>query len=163
MSRMRASVTVIVKKAASELGKIHAIEISASSSPPLPKPCMRLPKYSNPHLIPDDTRIVSRRSLQLEDGVGDDVMEDEGLNGAPSLEVRKDVEDLYKRLDKIVSKRFKLKRVLEASDESSSIKRRKILAEEREGQPAGLQRLSEPVGKKDVSFDPPGQAVKLLL
>lgn len=108
---------------------------------------MRLPKYSNPQLIPDDTRIVSRRSLQLEDDAGGDVMEDGELNGAPSPEVRKGVEDLYRRLDEIVSNRLKFKRVLGTSDDSPSTKRRRILAEEREGQPAGLQWLSEPVGR----------------
>ena len=105
---------------------------------------MHLPKYSNPQLILNTTRIVSRRALRSEDDTGDGVVQD-GEAGGVGLE-RKEVDDLYAKLDKIVSKRLKLKRVPEPSEESPSGKKRKILAED--GKPAvGPQQHSEPVGK----------------
>lgn len=107
---------------------------------------MRLPKHSNPQLIPGGTRIVSRRALQLEDDASGDATQDGGA-GERMLE-KKDVEDLHAELDKIVSKRLKLKRALEPSDEDSSSKRRKVIKERGEGNPeAGHQQDSEPIGK----------------
>ena len=106
---------------------------------------MRLPKPPNPQFVSGSTRIVSRRVLQLDDHVGDDAEPDAGEVDETTLG-EKDVEDLYAKLDKIVSKRLKLKRVLEPSDETSS-KRRKILRTEGGRKPPGHQQDSEPVGE----------------
>ena len=97
---------------------------------------MPLPKYPNPQFVSSRTQIISRRALQLEHDYADDDSEPDET----SLE-RKDVEDLHAELDKIVSKRLKLKRVLDPSDETPPSKRRK------ESKPAGHQQGSEPVGK----------------
>lgn len=106
---------------------------------------MSLPKYSSPQVISDSIRIVSRRALQLEDGVGDGA----ALGGEADRMTpeRKDVEGLYAKLDKIVSKRLKLKRVLELPDETSLSKKHKARREEGEGKSAGCQQDSMPVGK----------------
>ena len=104
---------------------------------------MHLPKYFNPHLTVDTTRIVSRKTLRLEEDADVDVEEgrDVGVEGLD----RQEVEDLCVMLDKIVSKRLKLKRAFVPSDEPRSSKRHKTLAEE--GKPAEPQQHSEPVSE----------------
>ena len=96
---------------------------------------MRLPKYSNPHLIVDATQVVTRKTLQLQDESGDDVE-----RGG------EEVEDLQLKLEEIVSKRLKLKRVLTPSDGPRPIKRRKMLVEE-ERNYVEPHHHSEPVGE----------------
>jgi hypothetical protein len=91
---------------------------------------MHLPKHSNPHLISDAIRIVSRKSLQ-DDSDGD----------AARLDSR-EMEDLHATLDNIVSKRLKLKRNFAPSDEPHSSKRHKASANGVEP-----QQHSEPVGE----------------
>lgn len=101
---------------------------------------MHLPKHSNPHLIADDTRIVSRKSLQFQDDSDGDVEQSEAVD-ASRLDSQ-ETEDLHATLDKIVSKRLKLKRTFTPSDELHSSKRHKASAEEVEP-----QQHSEPVGE----------------
>ena len=96
---------------------------------------MRLPKYSNPHLTFDATQVVSRKTLQLQDGADDDVE-----RGG------EEVEDLQVKLEEILSKRLKLKRVLTPSDGPRPIKRRKMLVEE-ERNSVEPHHHSEPVGE----------------
>ena len=96
---------------------------------------MRLPKYSNPHLTFDAIQVVSRKTLQLQDDAGDDVERD-----------GEEVEDLQVKLEEIVSKRLKLKRVLTPSDGPRPIKRRKMLVEE-ERNSVEPHHHSEPVGE----------------
>jgi hypothetical protein len=108
---------------------------------------MRLPKHSNPNLAGDTTRIVSRRTLQLEDDAGDDLPQDGGV-GEVNLE--REVEVLYARLDKIVSGRLRLKSILQAPDELPN-KRRKTFTEKGPNNTAALQQHSEPVGESDAS------------
>ena len=105
---------------------------------------MGLAKHSNPQLIPDATRIVSRRTLRLEDGTGDDVAHDGEADGMRAQEV----EELNAKLDGIVSKRFKLKRTPTGilPDEPHPSKKRKTLAEER-GMELFEFRHSEPIGE----------------
>ena len=115
-----------------------------------PQP-MRLPQYSNPQFLSDNTRTVSRRALQLEDDANDDTAL--GEKADEMMLETKDVEDLHVKLDKIISKRLKLKRSLESSDETSSSKRHKRQRDEGEGKPAE-HRDSEPVGKFRSSSSP---------
>jgi hypothetical protein len=108
---------------------------------------MNFPKYFNPHLTVDATRIVSRKTLRLEndaDVEGGRDVDGVGLDG-------REVEDLYVVLDKVVSKRLKLKRVFESSDEPHSSKRHKIRAEGKSIEP---QQHSEPVGEFTSSCPP---------
>ena len=65
-----------------------------------------------------------------------------------------EVEDLFAKLDKIVSKRLKLKRALAPLDESHSNKRCKIMAEEGEERPDEPQQHPEPVGEFKSSCSP---------
>jgi hypothetical protein len=109
---------------------------------------MRLPKHSNPHLIADTTRIVSRKTLHLQDDVDDDT-ERGGETDGVGLDGQ-EVEDLYGKLDMIVSKRLKFKRAFAPSDEPSSSKRSKILVEG-EGKPI---EPPEPVGVCTSSCSP---------
>ena len=97
---------------------------------------MRLPKHHNPHLAVDATEVVSRKTLQLQDNSGDDLEHD-----------GEEVTDLHVKLEEIVSKRLKLKRVLASSDESHLSKRRKLLSGEGERKPVEPQQHSEPVGE----------------
>jgi hypothetical protein len=104
---------------------------------------MRLQKYSNPHLVVDTTRIVSRRSLQLEDRGGDDAAEC-GESGEVTL-AREEVDDLHAELNRIVSKQLKLKRTIAHPDESHSRKRRKTSVGDGETKLVEPQQHSEPV------------------
>ena len=104
---------------------------------------MRLPKYSNPHLAVDATRTVSRKALQTD--VGDEV-EPGGQAGDFGLGKR-EVEDLHLKLEEIVSKRLKLKRVLTPLDEPRSNKRSKPPVEGGEEQLVEPEQTSEPVGE----------------
>ena len=97
---------------------------------------MRLPKYSNPHSVVDATQVVSRKTLWLQDDVGDGLERD-----------GEEVKDLRVKLEEIVSKRFKLKRVLTSEDDSHSSKLRRIPPEDGEGKPAEPQQHPEPVGE----------------
>ena len=107
------------------------------------------PKYPNPQLIPDATRIVPRRALRFEDDTGNDIARD-GEAGGIGLE-RKEVDDLYAKL-KIRSTRLKRKRVPQPSKESLSDKRCKLLAEG--GKLAtGLER-SEPASQLTCTHSP---------
>ena len=99
---------------------------------------MRLPKHSN------FIQSVSRSTLQFEGHTGDDAAL--GREANETMLERKEAEDLYAKLDKIVSKRLKLKRVLGPPDETSPSKRRKVLKQE-EDKPTGHQQDSEPVGE----------------
>ena len=65
---------------------------------------------------------------------------------------KQEEEDLHAKLDKIVSKRLKLKRALTPSDEPHPSKRHRTLAEE--GKSADPQLLSEPVGEFTSSSSP---------
>ncbi|KAF9649886.1 hypothetical protein BDM02DRAFT_3185961 [Thelephora ganbajun] len=105
---------------------------------------MHLPKYSNPHLVTNTTRIVSRKALQLQ-GDADDDVERDGEAYEVGLD-EQEVEDLHAKLDKIVSKRLKLKRALESSHETHSNKKRRTLAEG-EGRLVDPQQHSEPVSE----------------
>ena len=143
---------------ASELGlgcrRIQPIEILFFfPRPARSEASMHLPKYSNPYLIDDATRIVSRRTLQLEN---DDPAQD-GEAGKVPPEMIKEVDNLHARLDKIVSGRLKLKRAPESPEEPPRTKTRKIPIE---GNSAGPQHLSEPVSEFTI---PPKkrQAVEL--
>lgn len=112
---------------------------------------MHLPKYSNPHLVVDTTRIVSRRTLQLEDDADADVERVGEVTGV-RLD-RREVEDLHMKLDEIVSKRLRLKRALApSSGEAHSSKRHKVLAEE--GKPTEPQQHPEPFGESAFSCPP---------
>ena len=109
---------------------------------------MHLPKHSNPRSVSNRTQIVSRSALQLED-------EDAEADETTTLE-RKDIEDLHAELDKIVSKRLKLKRVLDPFDETSPSKRDKGTRVKGQGKPAGdHQEGLEPAGKSTSSSPPP--------
>lgn len=112
---------------------------------------MHLPKYSNPHLVVDTTRIVSRRTLQLEDDADADADVERGGEVTGVRLDRREVEDLHMKLDGIVSKRLKLKRALSPSGEAHSSKRHKVLAEE--GKPTPQQH-PEPVGESAFSCPP---------
>ena len=57
---------------------------------------MHLPKYSNPHLTVDTTRIVSRRTLQLEDDTDDDAERGGNVDGVEFY--GREVEDLRAKL-----------------------------------------------------------------
>jgi len=111
---------------------------------------MRLPKYSNPHLAVDTTRIVSRETLQLQGDTCDDVGRDGEADDA-ELD-RLEAESLHVKLEEIVSKRLKLKRALTPSGESRSKKRSRMLVEEGEGELVEPQRASEPVGEFKFSY-----------
>jgi len=111
---------------------------------------MHLPKYFNPHLTPDTTQIVSRKTLWLEDGA-DVGVEGGGDVGGVGLDGQ-EVEDLHAMLDKIVSKRLKLKRAFEPSDGPHSNKRLKTLTEE--GRSIEPQQHSESVGEFTSSCSP---------
>jgi hypothetical protein len=119
---------------------------------------MRLPKHSNPSLAGDTTRIVSRRTLQLEDDVGDDIPQGEGVD---EVNLEREVEVLYARLDKIVSGRLRLKRTLQAPDELPG-KMRKIFTEKKPSNATALQQHSEPVGEFDASSFPQQTSNQLL-
>jgi len=111
---------------------------------------MRLPKYYNPHLAVDATRTVSRKTLQNDAG-------DEVESGERAGDVglgQHEVEGLQVKLEEIVSKRLKLKRVLTPSDEPRSKKRRELSVEEAEGQLVGREQTSEPVGEFKSSHSP---------
>jgi len=113
---------------------------------------MHLPKYSNPHLIADATRVISRKTLQLQGGADGDVELDGEADGV-GLD-REEVENLHIKLDKIVSKRLKLKRAPPPSDEPYFNKRRKTLVKEGEEKPDERQQHSEPVGESVFSCSP---------
>ena len=140
----------------SELGKTgdRDLEICVSVLPLFRDPglefWMHLPKYFNPHLTHGTTRIVSRKTLWLEDGAGAGA-EGGGDVGGVELDGQ-EVEDLHMMLDKIVSKRLKLKRAFEPSDGPHSSKRRKTLTEE--GTSIEPQQPSEPVGEFTSSCSP---------
>jgi len=112
---------------------------------------MHLPKHSNPHLIVDATQIVSRKALRHQDDGGEDVDRDREADEA-GLDIH-EVEDLYVKLDKIVSKRLKLKRSLTLSDECDPNKRTKTATGE-EGKPPEPQQHPEPVGEFIPSCSP---------
>lgn len=145
---------MIVKKAGARIGK--GAGLVPPSDPPLPRPSpkswMRLPKYSNPHFAADATRTVSRKTLQLQDDA-DHGVERSGEVDNVGLD-EQEVEDLHVKLGEIVSKRIKLKRALAPSDEPHSKKRRKILAEEGDGNRTEL----EPVGEFKSSCSPQAAA-----
>ena len=137
---------VVAEKAGVRIGK-DVIENSSVCRDSNFESWMRLPKYSNPHLTADTTRIVSRETLRLQDddvewgGEAEDVQPD-----------KREVEDLRAKLEGIVSKRLKLKRALTSSDESRSSKRTKLLVEDGEG---GLIEPPEPVGEFESSCPHP--------
>ena len=110
---------------------------------------MHLPKYSNPHFAVDATRVVSRKTLQLQD---------EGyVGGGGECDVelgRQEAEGLRAKLEEIIAKRLKLKRVLTPSGDSRPNKRCKTLVEEGEGKPVEPQQTSEPVGEFRFSCSP---------
>ena len=118
---------------------------------------MHLPKYFNPHLAYDNTRIVSRKTLRLQDDADADVEGGRDVGGV-GLD-RQEVEGLHAMLDKVVSKRLKLKRAFVPSDEPYSNKRHKILAE---GESVEPQQHSEPVGEFTSSFLPRTSHIFLL-
>ncbi|KAF9790941.1 hypothetical protein BJ322DRAFT_1104586 [Thelephora terrestris] len=119
---------------------------------------MRLPRYHNPQLKPEATRIVSRKALQLEGDADDEVAQDGKVGGIGIGLEETEVEDLYAKLDKIVSKRLKPKRTLEPSEGILSGKRRKILAE---GKSAGPLDHPQPVAFRLVSRSLPPRAIHL--
>ena len=108
---------------------------------------MHLPKYSNPRLIVGATRVVSRETLRLQgdgDGADRDREADEiGLDGY-------EVKNLHVKLNKIVSKRLKLKRALTPPDELHRSKKTKTTAEE-EGKPTEPRQCPEPIGESTPS------------
>ena len=126
-------------------------EARSSSHPPLPRlRRMRLPKYFNPHLAVDATRPISRKTLRND--VGDEV-EPGGEAGGVGL-ARHEVEGMHEKLEEIVSKRLKLKRVLAPTDEPRSNKRSKLLVEEGEVQLVGPEQTSGPIGELESSYSP---------
>ena len=101
---------------------------------------MHLQKHSNPHIIADATKIVSRKVLQFQDNSDGDVEQNGAVDAArPDIQ---EIKNLRVTLDRIVSKRLKLKRKFTPSDEPHSRKRHKASAEEVEP-----QQRSEPVGE----------------
>ena len=116
---------------------------------------MHLPKYSNPHLTVDTTRIVSRRTLQLEDDADDDA--ERGGNVDWVEFYRHEMEDLRAKLDKIVSKRSPT-----SSDDSHFNMRRRFQAEEGERTSAEPRQDSEPVGEFTSSCSPPEKPPEVL-
>jgi len=112
---------------------------------------MNLPKYFNPHLTFDTTRIVSRRTLQLEDDIDDNT--EQGGDHREELD-RLEVEDLRAKLDKTVSKRFKLTQTPTSSDGSHFNKRRKVQPEEGGRTSVEPRQDSEPVSKFISSRSP---------
>ena len=112
---------------------------------------MHLPKQSNPHLIVNATRIVSRKFLQFQDDSGGDIGQSGVMDGTrPDSQ---EMEGLHATLDKMVSKRLKLKRTLRPSDEPHSSKRHKTSAEE-ESKSVEPQQHSKPVGGVIPSYSP---------
>ena len=122
---------------------------------------MHLPKHSNPHLIAGATRTVSRKTLRLQDDAGDSA-EWSGEADEVVLAGGQEADDLHAKLDKIISKRLKLKRALAPSDEPRSSKRSKIMAEEGEERPDELQEHPEPVGEFRPSCSPQAAYQNLL-
>ena len=131
MLRNAKPTTGIVQKASARIWKYTRSRFGAPSKHIIISSGTRtsddcFPKYPNPQLIPDATRIVPRRALRFEDDTGNDIARD-GETGGIGLE-RKEVDDLYAKL-KIRSTRLKRKRVPQPSKESLSDKRCKLLAE----------------------------------
>jgi len=114
---------------------------------------MRLLKYSNPHLAVDATRIVSRKTLQLQNNAGDGV-ERGGEADDVELDRAAETEGLHVKLEEIVAKRLNLKRVLTPSGEPRSNKRRRVVVEEGEGKAVEPQLATESVGEFEFSYSP---------
>jgi len=125
---------------------------------------MRLPKYFNPHFAIDATRTVSRKTLQVQNDVRNGVEPGREADGVGRSS--DEVEGLHIKLEEIISKRLKLKRVLTPSDEPRSSKRSKLI-EEGERQLVEPEQTPEPVSESISSYSSkqatnPSQAFRLV-
>lgn len=125
---------------------------------------MHLPKYLNPHLAVDATRTVSRKTLQVQNDVGDEAEPGGEVGGVGPSRHEVDSEGLHVKLEEIVSKRLKLKRDLTPSNEPRSNKRSKLV-DEGKRQLVEPEQTSEPVGEFISSYPPQAshQSLKLFV